>query len=98
MFRLGGIIGLAVGALLGYLASSDIDTSLGAFKVPVYIGMGALFGWMSGMVFHMSRPREPAAVSRDQDADLTAATKRAAVAAAEVQRLRERVAELEPRG
>jgi hypothetical protein len=98
MFRLGGIIGLAVGALFGYLVSSDIDTSLGAAKVPVYIGIGAVFGWMSGMVFHMPRPCKPAAVGKNQDADLAAAKERAAVAEAEVQRLRERVAELEHRG
>jgi len=96
MFRLGSIIGLVVGALLGYLASYDIDTSLGAIKVPVYIGIGAFGGWMSGLIFYMSPPGSQAVASRD--AELTAATKRAVAAEAEVQRLRERVAELERRG
>ena len=96
MFRMGSIIGLVVGALLGYLASSDIDASLGKIKVPMYMGIGALFGLMSGMVFHMSRTGSQAVASRA--ADLAAATERAVAAEAEVQRLRERVAELERRG
>ena len=96
MFRLGSIIGLAVGALLGYLASYDIDTSLGAIKVPMYMGVGAFGGWMTGMLFHMSPTGSQAVASRD--AELTAATNRAVAAEAEVQRLRERVAELERRG
>src|SRR5262249_54375794 len=67
MLRLGNIIGLAVGGLLGYLLSFDIDTSLGQAKVPFYIGMGALFGWLSGFVFHVRQPGEPSQTSRDEN-------------------------------
>jgi hypothetical protein len=50
VFRLAPLIGLAVGALLGYLASSDLDTSLGAAKAPLYVALGAVYGGLVGMV------------------------------------------------
>jgi hypothetical protein len=93
MLRLGNVIGLAVGGLVGYLCSFDIDASLGSAKVPFYIGMGALFGWLAGFVFHNPRPGGRAA--GDRDAGLTAAVARAE---AEVRRLRARVEVLERGG
>jgi hypothetical protein len=55
MLRLGNIIGLVVGGLIGYLCSFDIDTSLGTAKVPFYVCMGATFGWLTGSVFHQRK-------------------------------------------
>jgi hypothetical protein len=96
MLRLGNVIGLAVGGLVGYLCSFDIDTSLGSAKVPFYIGVGALFGWMTGFVFHI---RQPAGGPRgDRDAELGAAIARAEAAEAEVRQLRARLEQLERGG
>ena len=50
MFRRGHVIGIVLGGLIGFLCSYDIDDSLGSAKVPVYIGMGAFFGWIAGFV------------------------------------------------
>jgi ABC-type uncharacterized transport system permease subunit len=50
MLRRAHIIGIVIGGLIGFLCSYDIDDSLGSAKVPVYIGMGALFGWLAGFV------------------------------------------------
>lgn len=93
MLRLGNVIGLAVGGLVGYLCSFDIDTSLGAAKVPVYIGIGAVFGWITGFVFHA--PPAGGGSPGDRDAELAAAFARAEAAEAEVRRLREWVAQWE---
>ena len=96
MLRLGNVIGLAVGGLIGYLCSFDIDTSLGSAKVPFYVGVGAVFGWMTGFVFHSPQPGGPSSPGRD--GELAAALARAEAAEAEVERLRARVAELERGG
>jgi len=95
MLRLGNILGVLIGGLIGYLASFDIDTSLGAAKVPFYVGSCALLGWLTGSVFH-ARPRDEALES-GRDQELSAANARAEAAEAEVARLRARVAELEQR-
>jgi hypothetical protein len=48
--------------VLGYRASSDLDPSLGAAKVPLYVALGALFGGCVGMIcrqpVHHDRPNE----------------------------------------
>jgi len=93
MLRLGNMIGLVVGGLVGYVCLFDIDTSLGSAKVPFYIGSSALWGWMVGFAFH---PRQSGGLSAvDRDAELAAAAARAEAAEAEVSELRARVAELE---
>jgi hypothetical protein len=96
MLRPGNVIGLVVGALIGYLCSFDIDTSLGPAKVPFYVGVGAVFGWMVGLSFYPRQPAEPRPAGRDDG--LAAALGRAAAAEAEVERLRARVTELERGG
>jgi len=68
MLRIGNLVGLAVGGLLGYLGSFDIDTSLGSAKVPFYVAMGATFGWLAGAIPHARRPGEP---QSDRDPDAT---------------------------
>jgi hypothetical protein len=50
MMRRWHIIGIIVGGLIGFLCSYDIDDSLGSAKVPVYVGIGAVFGWLAGFV------------------------------------------------
>jgi hypothetical protein len=92
MLRLCNVIGLAVGRLVGYLCSFDIDTSLGSAKVPFYVGMGALFGWLTGFVFHVRQPG--GATVADPYAELAAAIERAKAAEAEVRKLRAEVADL----
>jgi hypothetical protein len=94
MLRLGNVVGLAVGGLIGYLCSFDIDTSLGGAKVPFYVSMGALYGWLIGFLFHMRPSGEAPAAGRDP----ALAAARAEAAEAEVERLRTRVAELERGG
>ena len=56
MLQLGNVIGMAVGGLVGCLCSFDSDTSLGAAKVPVYVRIGVVFGWMTGFAFHAPPP------------------------------------------
>ena len=87
------LIGLTIGGLIGYLCSFDIDTSLGVAKVPVYIAMVALFGWLASFSFYTRRPDDLSLVGRD--AEFAAAVARAETAEGEVERLRARVAELE---
>jgi hypothetical protein len=94
MMRLGNIIGLVVGGLVGYLCSFDIDTSLGSAKIFFYVGLGAIFGWMTGFVFYLRQTGGTPAAA-DRDAQLAAAIARAEAAEAEVGRLQARVAELQ---
>jgi uncharacterized membrane protein YfcA len=91
--RAANLIGLTIGGLIGYLCSFDIDTSLGAAKVPVYIAIVAIFGWLASFSFSRRRPDDPPLVGRN--AELAAAVRRAETAEIEVERLRARVAELE---
>jgi hypothetical protein len=62
MLRFAPVIGLGVGAVLGYWASSDLDPSLGTAKVPLYVALGALFGGLVGMLcrqpIHPGPPNE----------------------------------------
>ena len=86
------LIGLMIGGLIGYLCSFDIDTSLGAAKVPVYITIVAMFGWLASISFYRRRPDALPPVGRDAE---LAAVARAEAAEGEVERLRARVAALE---
>jgi len=90
MLRLANIIGLVVGGLVGLVCSLDTDTSLGSTKVPFYVGMGALFGWLTGFTFHF---RPPAGAS-DPYAKLAAAIARAEAAEAEARSLQAEIADL----
>lgn len=66
MLRLGNIVGLVIGGLIGYLCSFDIDNSLGSIKLPFYISVGATFGWLAGSVHHWSQPGESQSSVRDR--------------------------------
>jgi hypothetical protein len=92
MMRAANLIGLTSGGLIGYLCSFDIDQSLGAAKVPIYIAMVAAFGWLASFSFSRRHEDQPLA---GRGADLAAAVARAETAEDEVERLRARVAELE---
>jgi len=62
MLRMVNIVGLVVGGLIGYLCSFDIDTSLGTGKGPAYVGLGALYGWLTGFLFQLRRLTTPSGI------------------------------------